>query len=143
MTGDSDDAEDILQESFITCFSKIEQYRGEASFGSWLKRIVINNSLNFLKKDRGVEELKESQYDDYYYEWEEVSEHNLEIEQVRKAILELPVGFRTVITLYLFEGYDHAEIGQILEISESTSKSQYNRAKKKIREILNTEYRYG
>ncbi|MFY0652921.1 MAG: RNA polymerase sigma factor [Cyclobacteriaceae bacterium] len=139
IVNDRDEAEDVLQESFIAAFKSIRNYRGESSFGSWLKRIVVNNSLNVLKRNR----FEFSDID----EFEEVGEEEIETElldvnQIKTAIAQLPGGFRTVLSLYLLEGYDHREIGEILEISESTSKSQYNRAKKKLRSILKENYQY-
>ncbi len=142
IVGDEEGAKDVLQESFVSAFKNLNQYREDASFGAWLKRIVINKSITYNKRNNVMEELTEDK-EDYYYEWEDVSETALEIEKVKAAIVELPSGFRSVLTLYLFEGYDHKEISQILGISESTSKSQYNRAKKKVREIVNKAVKYG
>ena len=78
-----------------------------------------------------------------FYEWQDVPDHSMTIDGIKEAIGQLPTGFKSVITLYLFEGYDHKEIGQILNITESTSKSQYNRAKRKVREFLSREVKYG
>jgi len=140
---DREEAEDALQESFVSAFGHLDQYRGDSSFGSWLKRIVINKSLNLLRKKNQWVVLQEELPDSGYYEWEDVPDHRLTLEQVKKSINLLPAGFRTVLSLYLFEGYDHKEIGQIMDISESTSKSQYNRAKKKLREIMCKDVKYG
>ena len=133
---DPGEAEDIMQESFLSAFDKIETYSGTVSFGAWLKKIVINRSLDSLKKrrlsfeilDEGVipDQDEESDYDG-------ISDR---IEEIRKAIMRLPDGFRVVLTLYLFEGYDHEEIGQILNINPSTSRSQFTRARKKLEEIF-------
>jgi RNA polymerase sigma-70 factor (ECF subfamily) len=141
--GNEDDAKDVLQESFISAFRNLQQYRADASFGAWLKRIVINYSLNLIKKNNALQESMENTDTEDYYEWEEVPDYSMTVRNIKDAIQSLPEGFRTVITLYLFEGYDHKEIGEILGISESTSKSQYNRAKKKIRTLLNQEVKYG
>ena len=129
------EAEDILQESFIEAFENIGSFRSDSTFGAWLKRIVVNRSINSLKKRRLklVEELEEpaaepAEVNDDDIQWE--------VQRVRSAIQNLPDGYRLVLSLYLLEGYDHAEIAQILNITESTSKSQYNRAKAKVRELL-------
>lgn len=133
------EAEDILQESFIEAFTRITDFRGESTFGAWLKRIVVNRCINYLRRRKLelVENLEESELlteePEHWYEQEEMQ---MKVEQVRAAIQLLPDGYRVVLSLYLLEGYDHAEIAQILEISESTSKSQYNRAKTKLRQLL-------
>ena len=141
MLGNVEEAQDVLQDSFVSAFRNLSSYRGEASFGSWLKRIVINKTINASKK-----QLEHSSVEDYDFveeQEEEQYKYSYSIESVKEAMTELPNGFRQVLTLYLFEGYDHKEIGEILGISESTSKSQYNRAKKKLRELLPKEVKYG
>ena len=129
------EAQDVLQEAFISAFRNLDHYRGDASFGSWLKRIVINKAINVLKT-RKTEHLPDDENFDVEEEvWAE-EEFPFSVEQVRRAIEKLPDGYRSVLSLYLLEGYDHSEIAEILGISESTSKSQFNRSKKKLREIL-------
>jgi RNA polymerase sigma-70 factor (ECF subfamily) len=136
IVGNEDDADDVLQEAFISAFNNLDHYRGDATFGAWLKRIVVNKAINVLKRRR-MEALPE---DDRWDVPEEVNEsheyEDLTVERVKKAIQQLPDGYRSVLSLYLLEGYDHQEIGQILGVSESTSKSQLNRAKNKLREML-------
>jgi RNA polymerase sigma-70 factor (ECF subfamily) len=136
IVGNEDDADDVLQEAFISAFNNLDHYRGDATFGAWLKRIVVNKAINVLKKKR-MEPLPE---DDRWDVPEEVNEsheyEDLTVERVKKAIQQLPDGYRSVLSLYLLEGYDHQEIGEILGVSESTSKSQLNRAKNKLREML-------
>lgn len=128
------EAEDVLQEAFISAFRSLEHYRGDASFGAWLKRIVINKAINVIKQRR-TEPLPEVDFDVADDAWDE-KEFPFSVDQVRRAIEALPDGYRSVLSLYLLEGYDHAEIAGILGISESTSKSQFNRSKKKLRELL-------
>lgn len=136
ITGNEDEAQDVMQEAFTSAFRNLEYYRGDASFGAWLKRIVINKALNNIQK-RMHERIPEDE------EWD-VSEpeapsgymDNLTVERVKKGILALPDGYRSVLMLYLLEGYDHQEIAEILNINESTSKSQLNRAKAKLRNWL-------
>jgi RNA polymerase sigma factor (sigma-70 family) len=136
ITGREEDAEDALQEAFISAFRNLNSYRGDAAFGAWLKRIVVNKAINILKKRK--QELMPA--DEQWDVAEDVSipeyREELTVDRVKKAIEQLPDGYRAVLSLYLLEGYDHEEIGQILGISESTSKSQLNRAKNKLRELL-------
>jgi len=136
ITGNADDADDVLQEAFISAFRNLSHYRGDASFGAWLKRIVVNKAINTLQK-RKHEALPDNDRWDVP-EPEAAGEYReeLTIERVKHAIAQLPDGYRTVLSLYLIEGYDHQEIAEIMAISESTSKSQLNRAKSKLREIL-------
>ena len=144
MTNDDDDAEDVLQESFISAFQNLDQYRGDSAFGAWLKRIVINKALNHLKKRQKWTEMTEAEgVEEPYYEWASIPDHSMTVKGIKEAIEGLPPGFKMVMNLYLFEGYDHKEIAQILGVTESTSKSQFNRAKKRVRMFLNTEVKYG
>lgn len=140
ITGNGDDATDVLQEAFISAFDNLDRYRQDATFGSWLKRIVINKAINHIRKRRTVPLPEDA-------EWDVPEEPEIEIEtgegtvkRIRDAIEQLPDGYRTVLTLYLLEGYDHQEIGEIMGISVSTSKSQLNRAKARLKEILTTRH---
>ncbi len=136
ITATEEDAEDALQEAFISAFKNLDHYRGDATFGAWLKRIVVNKSINALKKRRH-ELISDKEEWDVPEEGEESGYmEGLTVERVKKAIEELPDGYRSVLSLYLLEGYDHQEIAEIMGISESTSKSQLNRAKTKLREKL-------
>jgi len=137
MTNQREEAEDMLQESFTYAFSRLGSFRFESSFGAWLKRIVVNTCINHLKKKR-VDLVYTEQHNDPAPEDESVDyeEIKFQVEGVMKAIEKLPEGYRIVFSLYLLEGYDHKEISDILGITESTSKSQYLRAKQKIKEIL-------
>jgi RNA polymerase sigma factor (sigma-70 family) len=136
ITGNADDADDVLQEAFISAFRNLDSYRGDASFGAWLKRIVVNKAINAVQKRK-----HESLPDDEQWDVPEPVEsgeyrEELTVDRVKRAIAQLPDGYRTVLSLYLIEGYDHQEIAEIMSISESTSKSQLNRAKGKLREYL-------
>jgi RNA polymerase sigma factor (sigma-70 family) len=136
ITGREEDAEDVLQESFVSAFRNLDHYRGDATFGSWLKRIVVNRSINVIRM-RKMELLPEDEnFDVREEETVEVYKEELTVEKVRASIMKLPDGYRSVLSLYLLEGYDHQEIASILGITESTSKSQLNRAKAKLREQL-------
>lgn len=136
ITADEDDACDALQEAFVSAFDHLDTYRGEATFGSWLKRIVVNKAINMIRT-RKAERLPETGEWDIADEQEvEVEADGRTVERVKAAIRQLPEGYRTVLSLYLMEGYDHQEISEILSVSVSTSKSQLNRAKSKLKEIL-------
>lgn len=139
------DAEDILQESFLSAFRNIHSYKGEASFGAWLKRIVVNKAINHIRKRKL--EMSDVEIGDVDLAEEESAHENdpevlLSVERIKQAIPRLPDGFRAVLSLYLLEGYDHREIADILGITESTSKSQFNRAKSRLRELLKSEVNY-
>ena len=136
ITGNEDDAEDALQEAFISAFRSLENYRGDASFGAWLKRIVINKAINVLKRRRHELIPENEEWDIAEPVADAEYRDELTVERVKKAISQLPDGYRTVLSLYLLEGYDHQEIAEIMGISESTSKSQLNRAKAKLRQHL-------
>jgi RNA polymerase sigma-70 factor (ECF subfamily) len=132
-----EEAEDMLQESFSEAFHRLDSYRFESTFGSWLKRIVVNRCINELKRRRAKLEFFEDMSP--FGQKEEESQDlvpGLSVDQVRKAMEQLPKGSRMIFSLYLLEGYDHQEISEILEISESNSKTQYMRAKQRIKEIL-------
>jgi len=135
-----EDAEDILQESFVECFRNIDSFRFESTFGAWLKKIIVNKCINYIKKKKIDLTLCETLPPTIYDVEEEVI---YETEKIFKSIEMLPDGYRVILTLYLLEGYDHTEISQILGISESTSKSQYSRAKEKLRNILSKNKEYG
>jgi RNA polymerase sigma-70 factor, ECF subfamily len=129
------DAEDLLQNSFIDVFTKLDTFRFQSTIGAWIKRIVVNNCINFLKKRRiYFEEITERIGDQIEPSTEE--EPKLSVRTIKDAIFQLPDGYRVVFSLYQMEGYDHKEIAEILNVSEQTSKSQYSRARKKLRELL-------
>lgn len=130
-----EDAEDVVQDSFIDAFKNLEAFKYESSFGAWLKRIVINKSINCLKVKR-IPLVAIDNYDYFTEKTVEIQDDQLDISKIKKGIAALPEGYQTIINLYLIEGYDHTEIGEILEISVSTSKSQYHRAKKKLIQLI-------
>lgn len=137
IVGDSDDAEDVMQEAFLKAFAKLKSYRKEVSFGAWLKRIVINKSLDFLRLKREQLSLEEAgEVGEMVEEPSETLEVEYRVEEIKKAIYDLPEGYRIVISLILLEGYDHEEVSTILNISNATSRTQYHRAKKKLIELL-------
>lgn len=134
MLGNKMDAEDAMQMAFIDVFRNLKYFRGDATIGSWIKRIVINNCLNHIKKNKII--INDLSDNEYELAVEDETEERYDIAAIHNAITKLPEGYRVVLNLYLLEGYSHDEIGKILSISSSTSKSQYSRAKKKLKEII-------
>ena len=134
------DAEDILQESFIDAFHTLQDFRNRSTFGAWLKRIVINKSINRLKRERKRwVEVDAADIDSYAFQDEpEVDEDAFEfrVDSIRKAITQLPDGYRTVLSLYLVENFKHDDIAVMLGISPATVRTQYKRAKKKLLDII-------
>lgn len=135
IVNDTMEAEDVMQEAFLSAFEKINSYSGAVSFGAWLKRIVVNRSLDALAKRKAVFEdienhtgLRDDSPEDSNYR----EELEAKVEEVKAAIEELPEGYRVILSLYLIEGYDHDEIAEMLRISSSTSRSQLSRAKQKL-----------
>ncbi|RLD40596.1 MAG: RNA polymerase subunit sigma-24 [Bacteroidetes bacterium] len=136
MMNNRENAEDMLQESFSEAFRKLDTFRYESTFGAWLKRIVVNRCINEIKRKKADLQFFDdmSQFGKTTIEEEENIE--MDVKSIKMAMQELPNGSRMIFSLYLLEGYDHREIAQILNVSESNSKSQYMRAKRKIKEIL-------
>jgi RNA polymerase sigma-70 factor (ECF subfamily) len=135
VVNDRMEAEDIMQESFLAAFEKIDTYSGTVSFGAWLKKIVVNRSLDALNKKKAIFEDIESHIgirDDSWEDSERYEEIDIRVEEVKEAIERLPDGYRVILSLYLLEGYDHDEIAEILSINSSTSRSQLSRAKQKL-----------
>lgn len=130
----SEEAEDIMQESFLTAFQKLDSYKGEVSFGIWLKRIVVNRSLDYLRKRKLA--FEEVHSDLSVYDDDPVDETEYSVEEVKSAISLLSDGYRTILSLLLLEGYDHEEVSEILGISNVTSRTQYCRAKQQLRKLL-------
>jgi RNA polymerase sigma-70 factor (ECF subfamily) len=140
MMNNREEAEDMLQETFSEAFRNLELYRYESTFGAWIKRITINHCINALKRRKAdlipVESLPDSASEND----DDEETPGLSVATVQKAMEELPEGYRVVFSLYALEGYDHAEISQIMGISEATSKSQYSRARQKLRKIIHEHY---
>lgn len=136
ITRSEEEAEDVLQEAFINAFRNLDNYRGDATFGAWLKRIVVNKAINALNKKKHEAIPEDDRWDVAEEEPPVEYGDELTVERVKRCIEQLPEGYRSVLSLYLLEGYDHQEIAEIMGITESTSKSQLNRAKNKLRELL-------
>lgn len=138
MMGDDEEAQDQLQESFIDAFQKLPSLREVSTFSAWIKRIVVNNCINAIRKRKLVmTELDENL--DLEDEVDDLDYTEYKASRIMELIERLPDGCKTVLNLYLFEGYDHKEIGQILSISESASKAQYCKAKGRLRNMLDAK----
>ncbi|MEW4924231.1 RNA polymerase sigma factor [Algibacter sp. 2305UL17-15] len=140
---DANDAEDVVQEAFIKAFTKLHQYKAEVTFGAWLKRIVVNKSIDFLKSKKqqlvALEEVHLKVVDtENNDKW--LVDDAITVNDVKKAINRLPEKYQYVVMLYLIEGYDHQEISEILEISEVASRTQLSRGKVKLQELLKQEH---
>ena len=138
IVNDFAEAEDILQESFTEAFKNLHAFEYRTSFGGWLKQICINRSINQLKKRRvsWVDIDGTNTYNLAEEAFVDENEISLKIASIKKSIMALPDGYRTVLSLYLLEGYDHEEIAAILNVKESTSRTQYMRAKQKLLQLL-------
>lgn len=132
------DAEDVLQDAFVDAFGSLHTFEYKSTFGAWLKKIVINKSITFLRKKKmDIIDIEKTQVaslpeDDRIDE----AEIALKVQEVKKAVELLPNGYRTVLSLYLFEGYDQEEISEILGVSHATIRTQYMRAKQKLITII-------
>ncbi len=137
IVNDSFMAEDIMQESFLDAFSKLSRFEWRSSFGSWLKRIVINKSLDAIRKKsiqlQSVDELPEIPNEENYTDFEQVE---YRLEEVKLTIQKLSENYKVILVLHLFEGYDHKEISQILSIPYNNVRVRYIRAKKKLLEEI-------
>jgi len=136
IVNNSAEAEDIMQDSFLDAFRKMGDYTGEGNFGGWLRRIVVNNSLDSLKKKKPDVSLENSKID--IVETQEDFQDNIEykVEEIKKAVSCLTEDDRIIVSLFLFEGYDHEEISQILQISYNASRTRFSRAKQRLLGIL-------
>jgi len=132
------DAEDILQDAFVDAFASLDAFQYRSTFGAWLKKIVINKSINHLRKkkidliDIDKTAVGEQPQDETLDE----KDLQLKVEEIKKAVKLLPNGYRTVLSLYLFEGYDHEEIAEILKVTHATVRTQYMRAKQKLVSLI-------
>ncbi|MET3732048.1 RNA polymerase sigma factor [Moheibacter stercoris] len=129
-------AEEAMQDAFLSAFDKLDEFKGEVTFGAWLKKIVINKSLDYLKKDKMYEKMAST--DDLSI-IEELEEFDIteQIEAIKKAMDLLPENYRVIFSLYYLEGYDYEEISEILEMSNTNSRVMLNRAKNKLITLLN------
>jgi len=131
------EAEDILQEGFIKVFSDLPQFQFKGPLGAWIRKVILRTALQYLRKQKERwEDLDRAEMAAETVEWGEEPETNSQVKQLLKLIQNLPVGYRTVLNLYILEGYTHPEIARILNISVNTSKSQLSRAKTLLRKLF-------
>jgi len=131
-----EDAEDMLQEGFIKVFTQIHQYRNEGALEGWIRRIVVHTCINILKKNKKFTDSVDIIHATSVHIKEDMIPSIMQAKQVVECIRTLPLGYKTVLNLYAIEGYSHKEIADMLDIEESTSRSQYTRAKAMLEEIL-------
>ncbi|WP_299158691.1 RNA polymerase sigma factor [uncultured Tenacibaculum sp.] len=133
---DEFEAEDLIQEAFLTAFSKLHTFKGEVTFGAWLKRIVINKSLTQLKKNIRYDEVKMEVVSNYEVEETTIDYSSLNVKQVMDSLQSLKNSYRVILTLNLIEGYDYEEISQILKYTNENVRTTISRAKKKLKQVL-------
>lgn len=133
---DDFEAEDIMQEAFLTAFTKLNDFSGEVAFGAWLKRIVINKSLTQLKKNNKYQEVKMEVIPNYEIEEETINYVGLNAEKVTEKISSLKQNYQMVLNLHLIEGFDYEEISEILNYTNENVRTIMSRAKKKLKQVL-------
>ncbi len=131
-----EDAEDMLQEGFIKVFTQIRTFENRGAFEGWIRRIIVHTCINILKKNKKFSDTVDIMQATGLYVREESVPSIIQAKQIVECIRLLPMGYRTVLNLYAIEGYSHREIAILLEIEESTSRSQYTRAKAMLENIL-------
>ncbi len=145
LVGSPATAQDIVQEGFVKVFKQLHRFRGESGIYAWMKRIMINEAISHLRKNKSAPQIVDAEYhlEEVAVEQDEAGVEAWEIDRVHTAIKKLPTRCRMVLSLFLFEGYTHQEIANELDISESTSKTQYMRAKKLLKNHLSASYYEG
>ena len=134
--GNREDAEDLVQEGFTKVYTYIHQFRQEGSLEGWIRRIMVHTCINFLKKKKKLSELADIIQAHKIITEEAAAPSVMNAKKIIECIRLLPAGYRTVLNLYAIEGYSHREISQMLDITESTSRSQYSRARLLLENIL-------
>jgi len=145
IVNDFDDAEDVMQEAFIKAFDKINSYQSESTYGAWLKKIVVNEALGFLRKNKkfknvGLELLDKDMIEE---PTEEIDFSKIQVNNVLKALREIKENYRIIISLYYIEGYDFEEIQEIMQISYANARTMLSRAKAKLKQKLVEEYGFS
>lgn len=134
--GDYDEAKDILQDGFIKLFEKLNTFSGTGSFEGWMRRIFVNTSLDYFRKNKQEKQMLDIDDVGFFLSVKELITDEIAAEDLMKMLQRIPAGYRTVFNLFAIEGYSHKEIGEMLGITESTSKSQYSRAREFLKNIL-------
>lgn len=140
LTGNAADAEDMLQEAFAAAFADLKKFNRQATFGAWLKKIVVYKSIGLLRKRKWSLVPLDEQGEEAAVETEtDASEIQLTVEKIKRGILQLPDGYRTVLSLHLLEGYDYDEIADILSLAPVTVRSQFMRGKQKLLSFIQND----
>jgi RNA polymerase sigma-70 factor (ECF subfamily) len=129
------EAEDVLVTAFTKIFERIDQFKGEGSFEGWIRRVIVNEALTYLRRNRSMYLETDLEAADREPDYQNISDH-LEAEELMQMIQELPSGYRIVFNMYAIDGYSHKEIADQLGISENTSKSQLSRARTYLQKML-------
>ncbi len=130
-------AEDVMHEAFIKAFQRIHSFRGEASFGAWLKRIIINESLQWIKKYGNFNAHEDEKMFDHAEDHKELDLRDNDPKEMLKILRSLKDNYRTILSLYYMEGYDYEEIAQIMGISYQNARTMMSRAKSALRKLIN------
>ena len=138
-TDSIEEAEDIMQDAFVKIFQKIDTFKGNGSLEGWMKRIMVNTALDAFRKSKNFRHSIDIETIEYTAETNQHVLESMGAKDLMKLLKTMPKGFRTVFNLYAVEGYAHKEIAAMLEITESTSKSQYSRARAHLQKLLQTE----
>lgn len=138
----TDDAEDVLQEAFIKAFEKLDQFSTEVTFGAWLKRIVVNQSIDFIKSKKQDVLVLDENYMQIETDEDWSVDDDISIDEVKQAMEQLPEKYKYVVLMYLVEGFDHAEISQVLSLTETTCRTRLLRGKALLKDFLKHK-KYG
>jgi RNA polymerase sigma-70 factor (ECF subfamily) len=141
--GNIHEAEDLLQDGFVRAFLHLKDFRGEGSLEGWLRKIMVTTALNFLKREKNIRNQAGIEVAGQEAGDESSGLQQLETEELMKLIQQLSPGYRAVLNLFAIEGYSHREIGEMLQIGESTSRSQYTRAKQLLQKLITEQFSYG
>jgi RNA polymerase sigma factor (sigma-70 family) len=131
-TKSAEDAEDVLQEGFIKVFTNLAQFKGDGELGAWIRKIMVNTALAYLKKHKSYSNDLLLKEDHMHVVSDDNPEINVHVKELIEMIRQLPIGYQTIFNMHSIEGYSHVEIGQLLGISEGTSRSQYMRARNQL-----------
>ena len=134
--GNKQDAEDMLQESMVRIFSQIHQFQQKGSFEGWIRRVIVHTCINHLRKHKKFNDCVDITQAEYLLSKSDSIPSIVQAKEIIECIGAMPPGYRTVLNLYALEGYSHREIATLLDIEESTSRSQYNRAKSLLESML-------
>jgi len=132
----TEESEDVVQNGFISIFENIESFKGTGSLEGWVRKIMVNAALTHIRKNKKLKQNIELDSVEFMLPSANYLNEEFAAKDLLKIIQTLPPGFRTVFNLYAIEGYSHKEIGEMLGISEGTSKSQYSRAKVHLQRII-------